>query len=94
MFTRDQQIARDQAADELAKVQKELADRKEQAERQWAEQEKPLAAREQDLATREQELAELRGVGFVRQDTVYGMSWYCWQLANLRSRSRSMSLTS
>ena len=60
-FAREQQIARDQAADELAKVQKDLAERKEQAERQWEEREKSLAAREQDLSSREQELAELRG---------------------------------
>ena len=60
-FAREQQIARDQAADELAKVQKELAERKEQAERQWEEREKSLAAREQEISSREQELAELRG---------------------------------
>ena len=60
-FAREQQIARDQAADELAKVQKDLAERKEQAERQWEEREKALAAREQDITSREQELAELRG---------------------------------
>jgi hypothetical protein len=60
-FARDQQIARDQAADELARLQKDLAERKEQAERQWGEREKNLAAREQDLVLREQELAELRG---------------------------------
>ena len=51
-FARDQQIALDQAADELAKLQKELADRREQAERQWAEREKSVAAREQDLVMR------------------------------------------
>ncbi len=60
-FAREQQIARDQAADELAKLQKELAERREQADRQWAEQEKSLASREQDLLSREQELTELRG---------------------------------
>jgi hypothetical protein len=60
-FARDQQVARDQAADELAKVQKDLAERKEQAERQWEEREKSLAAREQEVSSRENELAELRG---------------------------------
>ena len=60
-FAREQQVARDQAADELAKVQKDLAERKEQAERQWEAREKSLAAREQDISSREQELVELRG---------------------------------
>lgn len=67
-FAREQQIARDQAADELAKVQKDLAERKEQAERQWEEREKSLAAREQDISSREQELAELHRVASFAKD--------------------------
>lgn len=59
-FAREQQLARDQANDELAKVQKELADRKSQLERDWDEREKSLATREQELTSREQELIELR----------------------------------
>ncbi len=52
-FAREQQLARDKASDELAKAEKELAERKTQIERDWAEREKALA-------TSEQELAELR----------------------------------
>lgn len=49
-FAREQQAARDQAADELSKTEKDLAERKTLLERQWAEREAALAAREQDLA--------------------------------------------
>jgi hypothetical protein len=49
-FAREQQLARDQAQDELAKVQKELAERKTQLEREWTEREKAIASREQELA--------------------------------------------
>jgi len=49
-FAREQQLARDQAGDDLAKAEKELAERKTQLERQWAEREASLAAREQELA--------------------------------------------
>jgi colicin import membrane protein len=59
-FAREQQLAKDKANDELAKLQKEISDRKEQSERQWAEREKSLAEREHELAVREQESVELR----------------------------------
>jgi hypothetical protein len=49
-FARQQQLARDQSNDELAKAQKELAERKTQLEREWEDREKSLAAREQELA--------------------------------------------
>ncbi|MHB1033715.1 MAG: hypothetical protein ACYC35_01215 [Pirellulales bacterium] len=49
-FAREQQLTRDRAGDELAKVQKELAERKTQLEREWAEREKAIAAAEQELA--------------------------------------------
>ena len=67
-FAREQQVARDRANDEAAKLQKELADRKAQVESEWAEREKSLAAREQELTARELELAELRTrvAGFVK----------------------------
>ncbi len=67
-FARDQQLARDQANDELATVQKELADRKSLLERAWEEREKSLAGREQELTSREQELVELRArvAGFAK----------------------------
>jgi colicin import membrane protein len=67
-FARQQQVARDQANDESAKVQKELADRKAESERQWVEREKSIAQREQELTSREQELVELRArvAGFAK----------------------------
>jgi DNA repair exonuclease SbcCD ATPase subunit len=49
-FAREQQLARDQSSDELAKAQKELLDRQTQLEREWGEREKALAAGEQELA--------------------------------------------
>jgi hypothetical protein len=52
-FVREQQVAKDQFNDEVARQQKELAERKAALEREWAE-------REQALATGERELAELR----------------------------------
>jgi hypothetical protein len=61
-FAREQQIARDQAADESTAAQKEWAERKAQQEREWAEREKALA-------TGERELAELRAraAGFAQE---------------------------
>ena len=67
-FARDQQAASNQANDELAKVQKDIAERKSQFERQWEDREKAIAAREQELTSREQELVELRSrvAGFAK----------------------------
>ena len=48
-FAREQQLARDQAGDELGKAQKELQQRQAQLEREWGEREKTLAACEQEL---------------------------------------------
>jgi hypothetical protein len=67
-FAREQQIARDQAADESAKAQKELAEKREDFSQRCDEREKSLAAREQEVGAKEQELAELRAqvAGFAK----------------------------
>jgi len=53
-FAREQQLARDQFADEKSKVEREWSVKR-------AEMEKDLMAREQSVVAREAELAELRG---------------------------------
>jgi hypothetical protein len=48
-FTREQQLAQDQSRDALAKIEKELSERKVTLEREWADREKAIAAREDEL---------------------------------------------
>jgi hypothetical protein len=61
-FAREQQLARDQLADEIATAQKESAERKAQLDRDWGEREKALAAREQELAE-----LRARAAGFAQE---------------------------
>ena len=67
-FAREQQLARDQANDEAAKLHKALAERKAAFDAECEQREKSLAAREQEMALREQEVAELRArvAGFAK----------------------------
>ena len=52
-FTREQQLAKDQFADEMAKAQRELSEKR-------AQMEKDLTERQRTIESREQELSELR----------------------------------
>ncbi|MFZ5832764.1 MAG: hypothetical protein ACOY3P_21975 [Planctomycetota bacterium] len=50
VFAREQQLARDQFNDEMARQQKELAERKAALEQEWSTREKAIAAAERELS--------------------------------------------